>query len=371
MHFLFYAPQMAPYGGMERHICTLAAAAAENGHSVRFLTTSNSLGAELRALLTHPRINFRELAVARGGAGAAAKALWLAKQTLSARCKGPWDALYTNGQSAFASWVWHAASKNTRIIHHHHTAADAGEQATWSPGFRSVLRRAPLIAGCSKTTCEAIAKAVPGCKPPVFLPYLTRCVMAPEEVQERASSATLKIGFLGRLVKEKGIDRVLELAQREELKDIEWHIHGEGPAYPASCFEGRSRVYYHGPYRSAEQHRKILEGLDAVILLSTHNEGMPLSLIEAMSAGLPWVATDRGGTKELAVDAQASLVLAPERTTEELVPELRAFADRLLSRGCSRKKQRQAYDSFLEPKLVSAQWLALLEGKVLAPSKSG
>ena len=56
MNVLIYVPQMAAYGGMERHVCSLAASLARQGHCVVLLTTSNSLGPELRLELDHPRI---------------------------------------------------------------------------------------------------------------------------------------------------------------------------------------------------------------------------------------------------------------------------------------------------------------------------
>ena len=359
MNYLFYAPQMAPYGGMERHICTLAAAAAERGHRIRLLTTSNSLGDELRGLLAHPEIDFRELPVARMGAGALQKALWLARQTLAARSIG-WDAIYTNGQSGLASWVWRAARRGTHVIHHHHTAADPGEQSSWSPTFRKVLGKAPTLAGCSEATCSYITAAVPRKTPPRFLPYLTRCLMRTEEVRERSPSPALKFGFLGRLVKEKGLDAICQLSQDALLSDISWNIHGEGQAYPPELFKSYPNITYHGAYRSAAAHRSILAGLDAVVLLSTHNEGMPLSLIEAMSAGCPWIATDRGGTRELARSSEECLVLAPGEEISTTARRIRAFADGIMEGRVSRLRQKACYEEFLSPERVGAAWLALL-----------
>ncbi|MEO6875205.1 MAG: glycosyltransferase, partial [Opitutaceae bacterium] len=171
MKLLFYVPQMAAYGGLERHVCGLAAAAAARGHTVRLLTTSNSLGDELRGELQHPAITLRELDHARGSAGALRKSLWLLNEVRRSRQES-WDVIYTNGQSALSRIVWFAAGPATRIVHHHHTAADAGEQSTWSGAFRRVLRRAPWLVGCSRATCAALNAAV-GRTDAHFLPYLT------------------------------------------------------------------------------------------------------------------------------------------------------------------------------------------------------
>lgn len=117
------------------------------------------------------------------------------------------------------------------------------------------------------------------------------------------------------------------------------------------------RVVYHGAYDSAAQHGRILLALDALVLFSTHNEGMPLSLIEGMSAGLPWIATDRGGTRELAVSPADSLVAAAAAPLPELRGGVRLLADRILAGTTSRRRQRAQYDEQFAPVVVAGRWL--------------
>ena len=359
MNFLFYAPQMAAYGGIERHVCSLAAAAAAHGHTVRLLTTGNSLGPELRRELDHPLIGFRELARPRGSAGAIRKAAWLLNEVRRARAER-WDVIYTNGQSGLSRLVWLAGGPQTRVVHHHHNAADLAEQTTWSRSFRRVLRSAPRLVGCSRATCAALNAAV-GRGDAHFLPYLTARPVDPEWIQERTSGGPLRFGFCGRLIPEKGIDALLALANEAALSDIEWHVHGAGEAYPPSRFAGQSRLVYHGAYNSGEQHARALLGLDALVLFSTHNEGMPLSLIEGMSAGLPWIATDRGGTRELATSAADSLVAPAAASVPELGNRVRALADRIHAGVTSRRRQRGHYDQRFAPAVVAGLWLEFFQ----------
>jgi glycosyltransferase involved in cell wall biosynthesis len=351
MKLLFYTPLMAPYGGIERHVCNLAAAAAAQGHTVRLLTTSAALGPELRRELDHPLISFRELR----RPGAAAKAGWLVREVRDAR-REPWDIIYTNAQGGLALLVWLAARARTRIVHHHHTAADRGEQATWSFLYRRVLHRAPRLVGCSQATCAAL-NAATGRADAHFLPYLTACPVDPGWIAERAPGRPLRFGFCGRLIPEKGIDTLLALPHVPALADIEWHIHGAGAAYPAARFAGQPRLVYHGAYHSPAEQARALLGLDALVLFSTHNEGMPLSLIEGMAAGLPWIATDRGGTRELAVSPADCLVVPATANRAQLAGQVRAFADRILEGRTSRHRQRTAYDERFAPAVVAARWL--------------
>lgn len=361
MNLLFYVPQMAAYGGMERHVCVLAEQAAARGHHVRMLTTSDSLNADARASLRAAGVDFRELSRPRSEATKLQKYLWLWRETLAVRGTR-WDLVYTNGQSALASIVWRAARGDTRIVHHHHTAADEGEQATWSPSFRRVLARAPEVIACSDATRRNIESAL-GRSGVKFLPYFTACPVAREQVIEPgpAGERPLHFGFLGRLVSTKGIDLLCALSQRPELAGVIWHIHGEGPDYPESHFKTFPNIRYHGAYRSLERHGEVLRSLDAVVLFSIHNEGMPLSLIETMSAGLPWMATDRGGTREIGREPRNCIVLDHPCTLDSALAGALELVRRLRTGETSRLAQREVYDRHFEPSVVSRQWFEYFE----------
>ncbi|HUR56875.1 MAG TPA: glycosyltransferase family 4 protein, partial [Opitutaceae bacterium] len=361
MNFLFYVPQMAAYGGIERHVCGLARAAAERGHHVLFLTTSNSLGADLRTELDHRLIEFRELPRAREKAGTLLKMLWLLNEVRRSRSRA-WDVIYTNGQSALSQVVWRAAKRSTRIVHHHHNAADPAEQKTWSPSFRRVLERAPVLIGCSRATKDALNEAT-GRRDARFMPYLTRCPVESSQITDRPPHRPIRFGFSGRLIPEKGIDAILALAGDPGLANIEWHVHGAGVAYPPERFVGNPRLVYHGAFTSAAEHAQALLSLDAAVLFSTHNEGMPLSLIEAMSAGLPWIATDHGGTRELASSPMNAVVASPRPNLAELAADVRTLAARISAGQTSRVAQRAVYDKTFAPPVVAALWLEFFESK--------
>jgi glycosyltransferase involved in cell wall biosynthesis len=366
MNVLIYAPQMAAFGGMERHVCGLASLLAARGHRVTLLTTSNSLAAELREPLLQHGVELRELARGRGAAGRITKGLWLLREALRNEAIS-WDLIYTNGQSALARFAWFAARSHTRIVHHHHTAADAAEQRTWSRSFRRVLQTAPELVGCSRAT-QASLGAVLGRDDVRFLPYLTRSVLDAGGVQDRSYNVdtALHFGFMGRLVAEKGIAHICELSRRPELANITWHIHGAGSQFPPEYFQPYPKIVYHGAYTSAVEQASILRKLDALVLLSTHNEGMPLSLLEAMSAGLPWIATDRGGTREMALAPQNCVVVDFPFTSASLVSAVAEMAARIRAGTTSRQAQRSAYDRHFSPPVVGNAWCSYFETRDLA-----
>jgi glycosyltransferase involved in cell wall biosynthesis len=176
-----------------------------------------------------------------------------------------------------------------------------------------------------------------------------------------APNARLHFGFTGRLVAEKGIDLLCALSELPEFADISWHVHGAGADYPPSFFERYPAVVYHGAYNAGVQQAEILESLDAVVLFSRHNEGMPLSLIEAMSAGLPWVATDQGGTREMAASPANCVVVAEPYTRERLATAVHELAVRIRGGVTSRAAQRAAYERSFAPRVVAKAWCDFFE----------
>ena len=66
---------------------------------------------------------------------------------------------------------------------------------------------------------------------------------------------------------------------------------------------------------------EVLAGLD-IVALTSHNEGTPVSLIEAQAAGRPVVSTSVGGVADVVADGVTGLITPPG--------DAAAFAEALL-----------------------------------------
>ena len=86
---------------------------------------------------------------------------------------------------------------------------------------------------------------------------------------------------------------------------------GEGPARPAVAADVRRLLAGHVELLGARRDVPELLASADVFALSSRSEGLPISVLEAMAARLPVVATDVGGMSELVVDGETGFLVPP------------------------------------------------------------
>lgn len=140
--------------------------------------------------------------------------------------------------------------------------------------------------------------------------------------------STRLVGTVGRLVDIKGIDLLVETAARtcRIFPDVHFVIAGDGHLKSrlekqARCLEIAHRVHFLGWQKDLSS---VYADLD-VFALSSHNEGTPVAVIEAMAAGVPVVATAVGGVADILEHGKlGSLVYSrnPEEIKERIAEVL-------------------------------------------------
>jgi glycosyltransferase involved in cell wall biosynthesis len=123
------------------------------------------------------------------------------------------------------------------------------------------------------------------------------------------------IVFLGRLHADKGIYDLLDaLSQlRSAVPDVRLVCAGEGERIAVARHAERlgiaDAVKFTG-WVGPSGKRALFESA-AAYALPSYDEGMPVSLLEAMAAGVPAVASPVGGIPEVVVDGTSGLLAAP------------------------------------------------------------
>jgi glycosyltransferase involved in cell wall biosynthesis len=224
------------------------------------------------------------------------------------------------------------------------------------------------VVAISTATAAALRELAP--VPVEVIPYSLPAMTVPERTRPRGG--TFQVLFVGRLVARKGVDVLLRArAAQRTVRPVELVICGGGPEREALealaaqlgiahdvRFEGRvSDERLHEAYAEADAFV-----LPAVIDARGDSEGLGVVLLEAMSAGVPVVASATGGIVDIVADGAGLTV--PPGDPEALAAALDRLADddevaaALAEAGRARLAGPFAWDGIVE------RWLAVYRSVV-------
>jgi L-malate glycosyltransferase len=190
-------------------------------------------------------------------------------------------------------------------------------------------------------------------------------VDVPSEAREwpSESSRSVTIGMVSRLTPIKRHDVALRAVKAllEEGHDLRLHIVGDGESREAIArliaeLDLSAHVTLLGELRGGAALHQTFD----ISLATSDSEGSPNSVLEAMAAGRPVVATDVGGTRNL-IRHGTDGFLVPAGSPQSVATALRdlitdpALRHRFGNAGRSRAKQDYS------PEAVSARLLALYQ----------
>lgn len=132
-------------------------------------------------------------------------------------------------------------------------------------------------------------------------------------------SGVLSLLTVSRLSQEKRVPMLMRglLAFAKSYPDIElhWTLVGSGVeagdlyAIANDGLPSNFHIYFHGALPNGEVHRLMSQGhFDAMVLTSRSEGGVPISICEAMSYGIPVIATAVGGVPELVGESTGMLL---------------------------------------------------------------
>ena len=133
--------------------------------------------------------------------------------------------------------------------------------------------------------------------------------------------------FIARILKEKGIDQYLEVAEHFKSKrdDMVFHICGgcDDAKYEEIIADAQRRgvVEYHG---AQSDMTPFFEKASCIVHPSYYPEGMSNVLLEAAASGRPVIATERSGCHET-VDDGVSGYIVPIKETKPVIEALEKF----------------------------------------------
>lgn len=236
--------------------------------------------------------------------------------------------------------------------------------------FRSCLMRGDTLRGLaavyavSRDGCRYMAERYPAYADKIHLATLGS-VRSDSVLSSMSSAGQLTLLSVSRVTEVKRVEACLDLAvslaQTYPWIQVRWIHVGDGPLMPAlrhragevHLLPSNLSVDLRGALTNDAVHRLYAEeAVDWFMLLST-SEGLPVSICEALSYGVPVLATDVGGVAE-AVTADAGIVLPVTATAHNFVAEMQPYlsspADYMALREGARRRWTECYDASVHSK---------------------
>ncbi|NBR97528.1 MAG: glycosyltransferase family 1 protein, partial [Verrucomicrobia bacterium] len=126
-----------------------------------------------------------------------------------------------------------------------------------------------------------------------------------------AEGRNLRVGWLGVIGFRKGLDRVRRISEWADQRGISIEFHFVGPIQDPESLEILRR--FRRPYtlhgvKKGEALKEMIPRWD-LYLLPSYEEGFPVSVLEAMSAGIPSIVSNDTGAREAVLKDEGGVVL--------------------------------------------------------------
>jgi len=154
----------------------------------------------------------------------------------------------------------------------------------------------------------------------------------------RTDIGAMRLGYLGRLTKAKGVLQLLDAFANiaTQYPQATLTYFGDGPLRDelrrratAAGLGDRVRLAGYITDRSV-----VFEAIDLYVHPSLR-EALPNSVLEAMAAGVPCIATDVGGTRDVIRDGVTGLLIEPDDVTTLAIAMKKMIEDTECYQGCA------------------------------------
>ncbi len=203
---------------------------------------------------------------------------------------------------------------------------------------------------------QAIRDAYGISAPVAAIPLMANCSLLAPRKENR--NGTLRVAYLGRYDRNKGVYRLLDVWRRLNLKSAKLDFYGFGAEdkrlrarVAETFFDGSVQV---NPAFFGKDLGEVFANADLLVLPSI-SEGLPLVLLEAMAHGVPFVATDVGAVRTLANDNPDVMVVPNEE--EGIMQGIEAMAHKIRSGEVSGARLQSYHRDRYNYDQVEAVWL--------------
>lgn len=327
MRLLFFTAHFHPYkGGLENFVLELTTRLAKKGIKIDILTfnTENRPYFEKYKGLNIYRLPYKYMLKKVYALPKKNKKFF---EVMGQVEKNKYDYVITQTRFFYTSYMGmkYAKKRNIKLIHIEHGTSHVKhpnkliQLASFLYDLtigKQIFRNAWKVIGISKASCKFSKKM--GAKN-VSLMYNSIDVSKFKNIKTNLRK-TLKISndkiitFIGRLIYSKGVQDLIKAT--ENMKNVKVLIVGDGPHKNEliKLVEDRKDILFLGE----KNEKEIIEILSItdIFVNPSYSEGLPTSILEAGAIGIPIVATDVGGTKEIITNDYNGFLVSPKNTNQ-------------------------------------------------------
>ncbi len=242
---------------------------------------------------------------------------------------------------------------------------DTGRLASWHALTGGIIRRLWADAGAVMGVSESLASLARRHAPNQSIGVIPLGAdvngIAPK--QDYANDGVLKLLFVGRLVRQKGADTLMEaLAQLPQQVPWRLVVAGDGPEREALAalavrLNAADRIQMRGWVSKAELPALYREA--DIFVLPSRDEGLTNVLLEATAAGLPTIGSRLPGIAEVVLDGETGLLTDAENSAALAAAIFTLATDAGRRESMGRKARARAEAHFGWPSVATA-WVELL-----------
>ena len=198
-----------------------------------------------------------------------------------------------------------------------------------------IFTDARFITACNQAAADALATSQPSLKSKIVVIHHGIDLQKWTFELCQPPTPVCKIAFVGRLVPKKGLDiliRALSFLMADNM-NFSLEIVGSGPLENELKVLARQQqieefIHWHG-VQPPEQVRSILRQSSclctpSIVAPNGDRDGIPNTVLEAMAAGLPVIATQTGGISEVLSNSTGWTIQVP--SPHHVVDSIKAFA---------------------------------------------